>query len=592
MRRVWIILCSLVVLAGLIGSLSAQDTAILDDFEKDDFADRWWFYDEDSTFDCAVNASGYNSDHALKISFDTQLDQYPGCGLDVDGNLWANADGLSFYWRSSWEGLGFTVILAMQDPLQTYPDLEGYTPFEAYLHTPADTWTAVTLPWSAFTKGDWFGDSGSDTLVVSQVAELILEVSESQVGTVWFDDLALLVGDDATSQSSSMAEFDKFALWTNGTQLRGANIWQRVVVPKIDGDFLGSDHVGPPFTQEDLNRLAALGANVVNISAPGLFTETPPYVLDGAVQSNLDKLLTMVAQADMFAVISARTGPGRSDFTFYDDDIAEWGDPALVIENVWTDQDAQDGWVEMWRYTAERYQNNPIVVGYDLMVEPNAAGRLLDIWEEEDFYPQYAGTLYDWNQFYPRILDAVREVDTDTPILVGAMGWSAVWWLPVLQPVDDARTVYMVHQYEPQDQYTHQYPPVENSYPGNFDADWDGTDDVFDQAWLADYLSIIEEFKAEHNVPVAVNEFGVVRWVPGGAEFMRDQMALFEDLGMNHAFWDFSPSWPPVNMDNDDFDFLHGPDPNNHSNVETSDLIEVIRASWSQNVIRPSNVGR
>ncbi len=66
-------------------------------------------------------------------------------------------------------------------------------------------------------------------------------------------------------------------------------------------------------------------------------------------------------------------------------------------------------------------------------------------------------------------------------------------------------------------------------------------------------------------------------------------MALVEELGVNHAFWAWSPAWPPVNIDNDAFDILHGPDPANHTNVAGSDLIDVVRANWSLNVVRPSN---
>ena len=247
---------------------------------------------------------------------------------------------------------------------------------------------------------------------------VLLVILGTQDMSLFAQDVGGLVED---SQGNGF-EFDKFALWTGGTQLRGINTWQRVVVPHVDGsDFLGSGHVGPPYTQEDFDRLAALGANYVNVSGPGLFTERPPYVLDEEVQSNLD---------DMFAVISIRTGPVRSDFTFYDEGIEEWGDPALVNDDVWLDQAAQDAWLEMWRHTAERYRDNPIVVGYDLMVEPNGAGRLLDIYEPDEFYPASAGTLYDWNQLYPRIVEAIREVDPDTPILIGPMGWSAARWLP------------------------------------------------------------------------------------------------------------------------------------------------------------------
>ena len=166
---------------------------------------------------------------------------------------------------------------------------------------------------------------------------------------------------------------DKWSLWANGTQLRGANIWQRIVVPELDGpEFLGDGYIGPPYTQADFDGLAALGANYVNLSHPGLFTERPPYVLDEQVQANLDRLIEMAAQADLFVVITFRTGPGRSDFTFYRDGAGDWFDEDLLIENVWTDQDAQDAWVEMWRYTAERYRDNPVVVGYDLMCEPNS----------------------------------------------------------------------------------------------------------------------------------------------------------------------------------------------------------------------------
>ena len=436
-------------------------------------------------------------------------------------------------------------------------------------------------------------------LVVFSVLHVRSLYGQANGGTIWIDDLQLTVSGTqpittADESGPATAGFDKFALWTGETQLRGANIWQRIVVPEIDGeDFLGNGHIGPPYVQEDFDRLAALGANYVNVSSPGLFTERPPYVLDEAAQTNLDNNLSMIAQADMFAVITFRTGPGRSDFTFYDEDIEEWGgDRSLVIDDVWLDQAAQDAWVEMWHYTAERYRDYQIVVGYDLMCEPNAAGRLLDIWDGEEFYPNYAGTLYDWNQLYPRLVEAIREVDSDTPILISAMGWGAVLWLPYLEPVNDSRTVYMVHQYEPQESYTHQDPSGKNTYPGVFDLDWDDVPDEFNRDWLDQLLTTADDFERKYSVPVAVNEFGLVRWVPDDAAYMRDLMGLFEERGMNHALWAFNPAWSPHAAENDAFDFLHGPDPDNHTNVVTSDLIEVIRANWTLNTLRPSNVER
>ncbi|MFQ5856737.1 MAG: cellulase family glycosylhydrolase [Anaerolineae bacterium] len=401
----------------------------------------------------------------------------------------------------------------------------------------------------------------------------------------------------ATPTPTAATVADKWALWTEGTRLRGANIWQRRVYPELDGtEFLGPGPIGPPYTQSDFDRLAQLGANYVNISHPGLFTETPPYALDQDIQNNLDNLLDMIARADMFAVISFRTGPGRSEFTFYWDEVGDWFDASYLNDSMWQDQAAQDAWVSMWRYTAERYQDNPIVAGYDLMVEPNsnevgsdAINDLLDIWDPEAFYNQYGGTLYDWNQLYPRITTAIRQVDTATPILIGGNGYSAVDWLPYVQPTGDPHTVYTVHQYEPF-VYTHQEPPLTNTYPGVFDTDGGGVDDQFNQTWLDNLLSTVDAFEGTHGVPVAVNEFGLMRWEPGAADFMDDQMDLFEQRGMNHALWVWDPSWEPWTAAVDDFNFRHGPDPNNHTDVESSALTDVIVEHWGRNTMRPSSM--
>jgi len=402
------------------------------------------------------------------------------------------------------------------------------------------------------------------------------------------------------------ANLDKWSLWAGDTQLRGANIYQRRVYPELDGPvFLGPGPLGPPYTQEDFNRLAALGANYVNISHPGLFTEEPPYQPDPTVQENLDRLLAMIAQADMFAVISFRTGPGRSEFTFFwGEDTANnpeegWFDPSYYNNRVWGDPKAQEAWVEMWRYTAQRYKDNPIVVGYDLMVEPNSnevgsfpLSTPLNIWDPEKFYARYGGTLYDWNQLYPRIVEAIRQVDPETPILIGGMGYSAVGWLPYLEVLDIPHVVYTFHQYEPH-LYTHQWwDSLDCFYPGWCDVDWDEFPEPFDRAWLEGLLATVDEFVAAHQAVVAVNEFGVIRWELGAAQFMDDQMELFEQRGLNYALWLWETSWEPYAREVDAFNFRHGPDPHNHEDVPTSSLMDVIIEHWSRNAVRPSQLVR
>ena len=389
------------------------------------------------------------------------------------------------------------------------------------------------------------------------------------------------------AQIPDYAAGDKWSLWVDGPHLRGANIWQSIVIPDLDGlEFKGPGPVGPPFTQEDFDRLAMLGANYVAISGPGLFTEKPPFEVDQGAVINLDNLLTMIAKADMFATIGFRTGPGRSEYGLCCD--GDWYFKNYFNDTMWENQDAQNAWVEMWRYTAERYTENPIVAGYKLMVEPNSNGVFFGgIYEPEEFYSQYAGTLYDWNQLYPRLVEGIREVDPETPILIGGMGWSAVNWLPYLEPVDDPHVVYVVHQYEPQENYTHQELSGMNSYPGELDLDYDNRDDAFNREWLDDLLLPIDTFMTAHNVPVSVDEFGVNRWVPGAAQYLNDEISLFEQRGLNYALWEWQTSWAHFANDVHDMNFLLGPDPDNLTPVE-NDLKNVIVGYWSLNTVRPS----
>lgn len=394
------------------------------------------------------------------------------------------------------------------------------------------------------------------------------------------------VASSSQSRSEGTSTRDKMSLWTGSSKLRGANIWQRQVYLKLDGsEFLGPGPVGPPYSQNDINRMAKEGSNLVIISCEGLYNTSPPYSLNKNFQKQLDNLLAMIRKADMFAVIAFRNGPGRTDFTFYPgEDVKNYLD-----DSVWEKKIAQDKWVEMWRYTANRYKNNPIVVGYDLMVEPNANAIYgkEQIYDPDEFYAKYKNSLRDWNQFYPRIVKGIREVDKKTPILVQPMGWGSLRWLPYLKVVNDKRVVYSVHQYEPQEQYTHQESPI-NTYPGKFDANWDGKADNIDKNWLNNLLSTVDKFKAKYHVPVAVTEFGVIRWQPGAVKYMDDEMSLFEKRGMNYAFYCWGPSWKPYAERVDDFDYLHGTNPNYHK-IVSNPILNVINKYWAKNIIRPSN---
>lgn len=378
---------------------------------------------------------------------------------------------------------------------------------------------------------------------------------------------------------------DRFALWSTGTNLRGANVYQRRVYPALDGaDFIGPGPIGPPMTQSDFDQLAASGANYVNISHPGLFSENPPYGLDPAVQANLDSLVEMTARAGLFVVISFRTGPGRSEFSIFEGQ--GWFPQSLVNNHVWNDATAQQAWSGMWSAAAARYRDRAHIVGYDLMVEPNGPSTQFNIWDPAEFYATRAGSLADWNSMVPPIVAAIRAVDADTPILVSAAAYGSLNWLPFLAPLGDARTVYTVHHYTPFE-FSHQNPGENVSYPGAFAVD--GVVTTVDRDWLSSLLSVVDNFQKTHGATVAINEFGVKRFAPGAAAYFRDQTDLFEQRGINYALWIWESNYPGL-ATIDDFNFRHGPDPLNHADRPGSDLETAIRNAFAKNAIRPAAI--
>lgn len=407
------------------------------------------------------------------------------------------------------------------------------------------------------------------------------------VSTSDYTPIAETVASRTINVDKKLVQFlDKFSLWNNGTQLRGAIIAQSKVYVELGMDAtLGPGAVGPPLEQKDFDNLVKAGANLVLFSCPGLFDDRSPYTLNKGVQDNLDRIIAMAEKADLFVVIAFRSGPGRSEFTLSRDQADTWFPKSYINDDVWKLTAAQDAYAAQWRYTADRYKNNPVVVGYELMVEPNGDDLTPVPFEPGSFEP------YDWNLLHKKISKAIREVDIETPIIIGGKNYSGVQSLPSLMPNEDNRTVYAVHQYDPAD-YTHQWPKADGSfqyqYPGKFDTDSDGKAEDINKGWINNFLKPVDAFKNKYGAPVAATEYGILRFVPAADVFLNDHLELLESRGMNHAIWEWGSSYTPDTNNWNPFMFRFGPDINNATET-SSKQFDVVKTNWKKNVARPSN---
>ncbi len=366
-------------------------------------------------------------------------------------------------------------------------------------------------------------------------------------------------------------EIDEWSLWNGPTQLRGANTWQKR--PNAD-----TSTVYPRYTQEDLCKLASWGANYVNLSIPGPMTEEADgrraYHWDARVWANLDSMITRADSAGLFVVVSFRTGPGRSEWVFDQEE-------PRARNNVWRERPAQDAWVRMWGRTAELLRNRPAVVGYDLMVEP-----LLRI-EAGSVEPRH------WYRLAERLVDTIRKVDPATPIIVSVAPGGYPSGLRNLDTTrfkpNTRRIVFAVHQYTPWT-YTHQ--PTTHSLftcdtPRIARGDKSAPRRPFDPSVRAELQGVytsMKRWKDEKGVSLVVNEFGVTRWVDSADVFIREQMESIEALPANHAVWLWDPEkclgWDAMN-------FRNGPDSAYHFEVPNNALADSIRSAWRRNTVRP-----
>ena len=256
-------------------------------------------------------------------------------------------------------------------------------------------------------------------------------------------------------------------------------------------------------------KLAAAGANTVVLSHAGVFTEVPPYRLDPAVAENLSRLVDQAHEAGLAVVIAQRTGPGRSEITFVRDDVGTFYDEADLIETLWTDPVAHDAWVEMWTYLAETYREHPAVIGYDLLVEPNASVVL----------GNRPSSARPWLDLHPRLVDAVRSVDPATPIILEPEGWASPTWSRLMPRIDADFVVHSVHLYDP------------------FDYSVNGADDVGAEAAASAFQAALDvaETEAERlGTPLAVLELGVTAQQIDGDAYLR---RVLDELTSRHVSW-------------------------------------------------------
>jgi endoglucanase len=356
---------------------------------------------------------------------------------------------------------------------------------------------------------------------------------ERVTGQVWFEDMAITVAKPPPVAAPAAVA---------GPMFKGHDL-----------DRLRGVMIHPNITAESLRTLGRdWQANLIRWQLIRHDTNTDyDQWLDGELKK-LDAALPICAEVGLMVVLDLHSPPGGKKTQ---------GGYVGSDTGLFSDRKAQEKFVEVWRYLAQRYRHVRPIWGYDIANEP-----------VEDFI---ADDCDDWHGLAERAAQAIRAVDPVRAIICEAPPWGSPESLADFTPLSVSNVVYSVHMYVPSE-FTHQgvFKPVKEPvvYPGLINGS------LWDKAALEKVLQPVVDFQKRYNVHIYLGEFSAIRWAPGdsGCRYLKDCIDIFES---HHWDWSYHAfrEWNGWSVE-------HGPDRADNRPAATPTDRQKLLCSWfSQN---------
>ncbi len=160
-------------------------------------------------------------------------------------------------------------------------------------------------------------------------------------------------------------------------------------------------------TKEDIHFIRASGLNHIRVPFNFklfLVEDHPEIWLDEGFR-RLDDVIKWCREENLYVILDMHAAPGGQTGDNIDD---SWSYPWLF-----EDEQAQKTTLALWKKLADRYKNETIVIGYDLLNEP---------------IPHFYANKEELNKLleplYKKITKVIREVDENHVIILGGAQWN------------------------------------------------------------------------------------------------------------------------------------------------------------------------
>jgi len=183
-------------------------------------------------------------------------------------------------------------------------------------------------------------------------------------------------------------------------------------------------------TREDIEFIASTGSNTIRVPFHyKLFTDEDYMGLKSQQDGfkRLDDVIGWCREFGLYVILDMHDAPGGQTGDNIDD---SYGYPWLLESEA-----SQQLFCDIWREIADYYKNEPVILGYDLINEPIAP---------------YFDNMDELNEklepLHKRVVAAIREVDTNHIILLGAPQWNGNF-KPFKDWTYDDKLMWTCHRY-------------------------------------------------------------------------------------------------------------------------------------------------
>lgn len=183
-------------------------------------------------------------------------------------------------------------------------------------------------------------------------------------------------------------------------------------------------------TREDIEFIASTGSNTIRVPFHyKLFTDEDYMGLKSQQDGfkRIDDVIGWCREFGLYVILDMHDAPGGQTGDNIDD---SYGYPWLLESEA-----SQQLFCDIWREIADYYKNEPVILGYDLINEPIAP---------------YFDNMDELNEklepLHKRVVAAIREVDTNHIILLGAPQWNGNF-KPFKDWTYDDKLMWTCHRY-------------------------------------------------------------------------------------------------------------------------------------------------